>query len=340
MKSESISLVDLRTACIKALKAAGCDDANADAVSGTVCAAERDHCHSHGILRMPGYLKSFANGKANPKANPSWEKVAPGVIRGDGDNGFAPLSLNLMTPELGALAKSQGVACLALTNMHHFAAMWPEMELMTAQGLVAMTMTSAFPVVPPPGGKRPLFGTNPFAFGWPRESGEAVIFDMATAAKAHGEILIAAREGKELPPGTIIDKDGNPSTNPADVQGGAILAFGGAKGAMLSMMVELMAGALMGEPFSFETAKKVESDGLANRGGQLIIAIDPARFGDALGWASHGEALFGEMVKQEGVRMPSQRRYEARAMTQATGHVEVAADLLAQVKAAGSGSRE
>jgi delta1-piperideine-2-carboxylate reductase len=334
MKTEPIKLIDLRTVCIKALKAAGCDDANADAISGTVCAAERDHCHSHGILRMPGYLKSFANGKANPVARPTWSKTAPGVIRGDGDNGFAPLSLNLMAEEIGALAKQQGVACLALTNMHHFAALWPEMELMTQQHLVAMTMTSAFPIVPPPGGTRPLFGTNPIAFGWPRDNGEAVIFDMATAARAHGEILIAAREGKQLPPGTIIDKHGNPSTNPADVHGGAILAFGGAKGALVSMMVELMAGALMGEPFSFETAKKVEPDGLANRGGQLIIAIDPARFGDASGWASHAEALFAEMIKQDGVRMPSQRRYEARRMSEASGTVEVASDLLEQIRTA------
>lgn len=334
MKTEIIKLIDLRTACIKALKSVGCDDANADAVSGTVCAAERDHCHSHGILRMPGYLKSIATGKANPTARPSWSKTAPGVIRGDGDNGFAPLSLNMMAGDVGDLAKQQGVACLALTNMHHFAALWPEMELMTQQGLVAMTMTSAFPIVPPPGGSRPLFGTNPIAFGWPRQTGEAVIFDMATAAKAHGEILMAAREGKELPPGTIIDKHGNPSTNPADIQGGAILAFGGAKGALVSMMVELMAGALMGEPFSFETAKKVEPDGLPNRGGQLLIAIDPARFGDATGWASHAEALFSEMMLQEGVRMPSRRRYEARRMTEASGTVEVASDLLAQIKSA------
>ncbi len=337
MKTESIRLTDLKTECIKALKNAGCDDANADAIAGTVCAAERDHCHSHGVFRMPGYLKSIRNGKARADAVPSWSKIAPAVIRGDGDNGFAPLSLKLMGPELAALAKSQGVACLALTNMHHFAAMWPEMEMMTDEGLVAMTMTSAFPIVPPPGGKKPLFGTNPFAFGWPRENGEAVIFDMATASKAHGEILIAAREGKALPPGTIIDKDGNPSTNPADVHGGAILAFGGAKGALVSMMVELLAGALMGEPFSFETAKKVEPDGLANRGGQLIIAMDPARFGDASGWAAHAEALFAEMVKQDGVRLPSQRRYEARAMTEASGHVDVAADILAAIREAAAG---
>jgi delta1-piperideine-2-carboxylate reductase len=336
MKTDTIRLTDLRTECIRALKAIGCDDANADAIAGTVCSAERDHCHSHGVFRMPGYLKSIRAGKANPVASPTWEKIAPGVIRGDGDNGFAPLSLKLMAPELAALARSQGVACLALTNMHHFAAMWPEMEMMTDEGLVAMTMTSAFPIVPPPGGTRPLFGTNPFAFGWPRSNGEAVIFDMATAARAHGEILIAAREGKTLEPGTIIDKHGNPSTDPADVHGGAILAFGGAKGALVSMMVELLAGALMGEPFSFETAQKVEADGLANRGGQLIIAMDPARFGDASGWASHAEALFAEMVKQDGVRLPSMRRYEARAMTEASGHVDVASDILAAIREAGA----
>ena len=82
MKTEIIKLIDLRTACIKALKSAGCDDANADAVSGTVCAAERDHCHSHGILRMPGYLKSISAGKANPTARPTWSKTAPGQPAG------------------------------------------------------------------------------------------------------------------------------------------------------------------------------------------------------------------------------------------------------------------
>ena len=87
------------------------------------------------------------------------------------------MSLNMMADDVGELAKQQGVACLALTNMHHFAALWPEMELMTQQGLVAMTMTSAFPIVPPPGGAKPLFGTNPIAFGWPRDNGEAVLVD-------------------------------------------------------------------------------------------------------------------------------------------------------------------
>ena len=83
MKTESIRLTDLKTACIKALKNVGCDDANADAIAGTVCAAERDHCHSHGVFRMPGYLKSIRNGKAKAAAAPTWCGACPAACPRD-----------------------------------------------------------------------------------------------------------------------------------------------------------------------------------------------------------------------------------------------------------------
>ena len=329
MKTETIRLTELKTECIKALKNTGCDDANADAIAGTVCAAERDHCHSHGVFRMPGYLKSIRNGKAKPDAKPAWSKIAPGVIRGDGDNGFAPLSLKLMGPELAALAKVQGVACLALTNMHHFAAMWPEMEMMTDEGLVAITMTSAFPIVPPPGGKKPLFGTNPFAFGWPRKSGPPMVFDQASAAMARGEVMIAAREGHALPPGVGLDAEGQPTTDPEEVLKGVLLPFGGYKGSAIAMMIELLAAGLIGERFSFEAARHDNKDGGPPRGGEFMLAMDPARFaGEA--WLDHTEAFFDKMTSIEGVRLPGTRRHANREKTRTEG-VRVPEDLHGKV---------
>jgi len=242
MQKERLSLDELHALAKQSLLASGCDDQNATAIADTVTTAERDHCHSHGLLRMPGYMRSIKSGKSNGKADPHHEQIAPAVLRMDGDNGFTPLSHKRGAGPLTELARAQGIAALAIVNTHHFAALWPEIEMLTEANLCAIAVTSAFPIVAPPGGKLPLFGTNPIAFGWPRKNDHPVIFDQATAAMAHGEVRVAEREGRSLPEGVVLDSEGNPSTNPADVRGGSLLAFGGTKGALLSMMVELLAG--------------------------------------------------------------------------------------------------
>lgn len=336
MDKETLSLDDINTLAISVLKAAGCDDANASAIAEVIVSAERDHCHAHGLLRLPAYARSLKSGKSNGRAAPSSEWIAPGVLRVDGDNGFTPVSHKLGCTPLADLAKEQGIAALAIVNTHHFAALWPEIELMAAEGVTSIAVTSAFPIVAPPGGSEPLFGTNPIAFGWPRPGHDPVVFDQATAAMAHGEVLVAEREGRELPEGVVVDADGKPSTNPSDVHGGSIQAFGGVKGALISMMVELLAGALIGEQFSFEVGRANAPDGSANRGGELIIAMDPARLGDGDGWSAHADAFFAEMMAQDGVRLPGARRYQARKQSEKEG-VAVPVDLLETVRELGGG---
>ena len=99
----------------------------------------------------------------------------------------------------------------------------------------------------PAGSRQAFFGTNPIAFGWPRgDDRPPLVFDQATAAMARGEVMIAARDGKELPPGVGLGPDGQPSTDPKAVLEGVLLPFGGYKGSAISMMVELLAAGLIG----------------------------------------------------------------------------------------------
>jgi delta1-piperideine-2-carboxylate reductase len=153
------------------------------------------------------------------------------------------------------------------------------------------------------------------AFAWPRPGRAPLVFDMATAAMARGEIMIAAREGHDLPPGTGVDADGQATTDPNAILAGGMLPMAGYKGSALALMVELLAGALIGENLSVEAGAADNDDGGPARGGELMIAIDPARFGDAAGWAEHGEVLFENMLAQSGVRLPGDRRYANRART-------------------------
>ena len=249
----------------------------------TIMAAERDKSYSHGVFRLPGYVASLRSGKVNGKAKPKVSDMAPAAVKVDADNGFAPLALKVGRDPLAAKAKSQGIAVQAITRTYHFAALWPETAALAEEGLAAFAFTSAKPTVAPAGGIKPVFGTNPMSFAWPREGHPPMVFDLATAAMARGEIMIAAREGHAVPEGCGITADGTPTTDPGEILKGAQLAFGGYKGALLSLMVELLAGPLIGEVFSTEQAAADNNDGGPAIGGELLIAIDPVTLSGGTG---------------------------------------------------------
>ena len=295
-----------------ALSCAGCDDANAGAVAAVMTAADGDGCASHGIFRLAGYLASLKSGKVDGKVRPSVARLAPAVIQIDGHGGFAPFAMNAARDALAPRAREQGIAAAALVNVHHFSALWVDIEPLVEAVLAAMCFTSYMPAVAPAGARKPFFGTNPMAFGWPRAEGGAVNFDQASAAMARGEIMIAAREGHALPPGVGLDKAGNSTTDAAEILQGAQLPFGGYKGSAIAMMVELLAAGLIGQPFSFEAGHEDNHDGGPPRGGVLLVAFDPTKFGDAEGWLQHSESFLQRLSGLDDVRLPGARRAKNR----------------------------
>lgn len=309
-----IALDDVARVARAALMRAGCDEANARATADVMTRAERDGCSSHGLFRLPGYLASLNSGKANGRAAPVARALAPGVVRVEGQNALAPLALEAARDALAPLARSQGLAAAAIVDVLHFSALWADIEALVESGLGAFCMTAYLPSVAPAGAKDPFFGTNPFAFGFP---GEDFMFDFATAATARGEIQIAARDGQLAPDGAGVDRDGRPTRDPHAILAGAQSPFGGHKGSALALMIELMAGVLLGQPTSPEAAREEAQRGVADggppRGGVFLIAFDPDRFGDAAGWRAHAAAFFEELRALPGVRLPGARRRAERA---------------------------
>lgn len=321
-----LDLKEVKPLVHAALLRAGCNEENAEAVAECIYQAEYHGAHSHGLFRMPGYLASLASGKVNGAAKPKLSTPKPSVLAVDGDGGYAPLAHRTLAKPLADLAKQQGIAMAAVTNTFHFAALWQEVEMLAHEGVVALACTAFKPALPPAGGKTPLYGTNPVAFAWPREGAEPCVFDQASAVMARGEVMIAAREGHELPAGAGIDADGNPTTDPNEVLKGALLPFGGYKGASIAMMVELLSASLIGEQLSFEAAAQDNNDGGPPRGGEFILAIDPGH-----GLAS-AEGLFAKMLEQDGTRLPGDGRRARRASSAEKG-IQVPADLYAKITA-------
>jgi len=326
---------DLQRLAETVLQAHGFSPAQGMAIAATVVAGQRDDCASHGIYRLLGIVKTLKAGKVVPDAEPQVEDVAPAIVRVDAQGGFSPLAFATGLPLLEAKARSCGLAALAINRCVHFSALWVEMEALTARGLVALACNPTQAYVAPAGGRRPLFGTNPIAFGWPRPDGTPFVFDFATSAVARGEIELHRRAGQALPEGWGVDAEGAPSSDARTVlEEGAMLTFGGHKGSALAAMIELLAGPLIGDLTSPESSDFDAGAGGLPYHGELILAFDPQRFlgGAVAEYQQRAEVLFAG-IEAQGARLPSQRRYQARARNDARGWVEVPDSLLSDVRA-------
>jgi delta1-piperideine-2-carboxylate reductase len=154
---------------------------------------------------------------------------------------------------------------------------------------------------------------------------------MATAAMAMGEVMVAARDGHKVPLGTGLNKDGKETTDPKEIikgSGGVLLPFAGYKGSAIAMMVELLAGALVGETFSYETAEKDNKDGGPPSGGEFILAISPKKITGS-DWENHADKFFKKMKSMDGVRLPGERRHKNRLDK---GPREINKDLVEKIK--------
>lgn len=320
MNGVHMTLEQVRSLATTKLLAVGLAADHAAAVAETLVAGERDGAGAHGVYRLLVAAHSVKTGVAVPNAVPVVSEPAKALVKVNGGGGFAQLAFARGLPLLVAKARSHGIAAMALTNMVHFAALWPEVEALAEQGLVALAVTANHAWVAPEGGAMPIFGTNPIAFAWPRLDGAGnprppFVFDFATSAVARGEIELHRRAGTPIPDHWGINGDGQPSTEArAVLDDGAMRTFGGHKGSALAAMVELLAAPLIGDLSSAESIALDAGRKGSPIGGELIIAIDPAGFlGDAVyEHLGRAEAIFADM-ERAGARLPGSRRHAARA---------------------------
>jgi len=146
---------------------------------------------------------------------------------------------------------------------------------------------------------------------WPKKNDHPVVFDMATATMAKGEVMIAARDGHMLPDGVGLGENGQPSNDPKDILKGVLLPFGGYKGSAISMMVELFAAGLTGDAFSYEAQENDNNDGGPPKGGEFIMAMNPETIAEP-NWEDHCNDFFQKLSAIKGVRLPGSRRHKNR----------------------------
>ena len=315
-----LSLDDVHALAMRVLTHNGMSDAHARAIANVIMQGQRDECHSHGVYRLLVCVRSLRKGKVDPQATPTLRPLSSSIVAVDAHRGFSLLSFETGLPVLVEMTRQHGIAAMAINNCYHFSALLPEVEAIAAAGLAGIAMNPSHSWVAPEGGNRPVFGTNPIAFAWPRPGRTPFVFDFATSAIARGDIELHAKQGKPIPSHWAIDVDGQPTTDPKVALQGAMRTFGGHKGSALAAMVELLGGALIGDMTSQESMEFDDGVGATPCHGELVIAFDPKVFlGDDLGAGlARGERMLDAIVAQ-GARLPSQRRFDARARSIANG---------------------
>ncbi|MDR0487993.1 MAG: Ldh family oxidoreductase [Propionibacteriaceae bacterium] len=202
---------------------------------------------SHGVIRLLEYADAVRSGAVTPSAPPNVDHLSTSVIRVNGQRGWGPVAMKTTLNHLIPLASEHGVAVATTFNCHHIGRLGEYVEMIAQEGLVGLMWCNGDPRVAPFGGREPLLGTNPFAAGIPNPGRHPIVIDFATAAIAEEKVRLCATHNQEVPPGSIINAQGRPSTNPHEYyRGGALIPFGGHKGYGLSLLIELLGGGLSG----------------------------------------------------------------------------------------------
>ena len=334
-----IALHKLTALATRALERAGASAAMAAVTARALVAADAQGLASHGISRVPQYAAHIRLGRVDGNGVAKLARSRGGAVLVDAADGLAFPACALAVAEAVARAREHGVAFAGVTNSHHFGAASHHLEPVAAAGMVGLAFGNSPAAMPAWGGRHALFGTNPIAAVFPRKDAPPIVVDLSLSEVARGKLMVAAREGKPIPPGWALDRDGNPTTDPKQGLEGMMLPAGGAKGAMLALVVELLCCALTGARLGFEADSFFTDHGNRPKLGQAFLVIDP---GAVVGEEMYGErveTLIAAMLRDAGVRLPGCRRKDL-ADKAATEGVEIPQSLLDELRAlAGESAR-
>jgi len=315
----SFTIEELTDLATRALSHAGAEDDMAAATARALVYADAQGLSSHGVSRIPQYAAHLRNGRADGAARPvvAHRNGASALI--DARCGLAFPACALAVRTAIEQARTCGVSLAAVTNSHHCGVAAYHLEPVGTCGMVGIAMSNSPAAMAVAGGKRPLLGTNPIAAIFPRATEPPLLIDLSLSEVARGKLMIAAKQGKSIPVGWALDKDGNPTTDPQAGLEGSMLPMGGTKGAMLALMVELLVSALSGAALGFEATSFFVDEGNRPRLGQAFLVIDPGAYAGRDSYASRIETLIAMMQKDEGVRLPGARRYAIAAKARRDG---------------------
>ena len=332
----TISLEELRGLVAGALERAGANPAMAASTAAALVLAESQGIGSHGLSRVPQYSTHLRNGRVDGAARPRLLRAKGGAAVVDAAEGLAFPACALAVEEGIARAKEHGVAFVGVVRSHHAGVLVDHLRPAAAAGLVGLGFANSPAAMRAAGGRLAIFCTNPVAADLPSREGDPLMIDLSLSEVARGKVMVAAKEGRPIPLGWAVDREGRPTTDAKAALEGSMLPIGAVsspKGAMLALVVELLVTALIGANFGFEASSFFVDEGNRPGIGQAFLIVDPGALGGSEVYLDRLEVLVREMLSDVGVRLPGARRESLRRRAEAEG-LNVADAVLASLQGA------
>lgn len=254
----------------------GVNEKQAISVAHATVDADLKGFTSHGIGRFKQYIIGIKNGNINLEGDYTIEKETEAIALINGNSLFgqytATEAMNLAIKK----AKKVGIGAVGTYNGNHFGVTGYYSDLAIKKGCIGFVIANTAPAIAPFGGKKPIIGTNPVAVGIPNDD-TYIALDMATSVSARGKLLEAQRKGESIPEGVALDKNGEPTTDPAEGIEGSILPFGGFKGYGIAFLIEILTGSLVNAAIGTKVTGTANNEVKCTKG-DLFIAIDPDVF--------------------------------------------------------------
>lgn len=222
---------------------------------------------SHGVMRMSTYVKRIQEGLVHINVTPQITKDGGAMIAVDGANGQGAYISQQVMEICVQRAKDIGVCMAFVNNCNHFGCSAYFTEYAALHNMIGFAVTNSYRAVAPFGGSAPLLGTNPLSLAIPGGKFKPFMLDMATSLVAQGKIILARKEGHDVPLGWGLDKNGTPSTDPNEIlSGGTLLPFGGPKGYGIALAIEVLCACIAGAAKSTEMGSMYNFERTQNTG--------------------------------------------------------------------------
>jgi (2R)-3-sulfolactate dehydrogenase (NADP+) len=269
--TKTLTLAELHALITSVLVASNTAHENAFITADALVAAEADGIASHGASRVPFYADQARSGKVDGHATVHVQTTARAVIRVDARDGFAYPAIKAGLNTALKYINDTGIVGVGITHSHHFGVAGYHVESIAEQGYLALGFSNSPAAIAPWGGVRASYGTNPIAFACPRPGTAPLVIDLSLSQVARGKVMLAQKRSETIPADWALDARGNPTTDPEAALAGTMLPLGGAKGAALALMVEILTAALTGSNLASEASSFFTAEGEPPRIGQSFI---------------------------------------------------------------------
>jgi LDH2 family malate/lactate/ureidoglycolate dehydrogenase len=258
-----------------------CGMADLDAVllADTLVEADLRGVHSHGVLRVPEYVRKLTEGGVDPRGRPRTVRDVGACLVVDGGNSMGQIGLTYTMERVVQRAGSTGIAAAAIGGSNHCGALAYFAAHALTWDMIGIVTTNALPTMAPWGGAERVLGINPLAVAIPAGEERPILYDAAFSASSHGKVRVYQQQGRTLPAGWALDREGNPTTDAAAAIEGLLVPIGGFKGAGLAMITGILSSMLSGAHYGTELGS-LEAGPAPGKDGHFVVALRVSAFED------------------------------------------------------------